>query len=328
LGVCMSVEDAPGKWVADMKISLNNEDHGTVLGYLSHLAQWPWFSLPWSVPGVVALALPFLRRGLPAWSQIRVCYFWVAGGLVFFSTWAMQPIHYLLPLAVPLAVLEAVLCHRAMGMIRGGQAQNAVRRLGVLNLLTFLALPVLTAALIYRHALAGRPLAITAGLVLAAPAALALWWFRSRPERAFSLCIATSACCAAVFSGWIQPQNSHRESIAQFARELAAIVPETEAVYFQKIEDAMPFYANRDFAKIALPDEPAEAPRELQWMDHGYLVLSRHRYDDLANSLGTRFNVELLLDGPGQSEIERDKQWILIRLSPLLTSKRIEQNPR
>lgn len=179
--------------------------------------------------------------------RLRFCSFWLTGNFVFFAALASQPIHYLLPLVPALGVIEAVLLHRFLSRIEAG---DLVRRdwviAAALNL-CFVGLSVGTSVSLYSRAHESIARAVVTGLCLSIPACLAARLMVSKPKGAYKLFVVTGVLCVAIITGWIEPRVSARKSIASFAHALVHSVPPHEPVHFTDTEEALPFYAQRDF---------------------------------------------------------------------------------
>ena len=319
VAVCLRVENAAASWLDDMRLSFDNHEDGKWVERFAHLGQWPWVCFPWSVPGVVALILPVVRRWLGGWADVRFFYFWLAGSVAFLCTWAKQPQHYLIPLVVPLSVVEAVLIHRAIAAFRQGEMNVHLNRLAVVFSLCFVALAPLLAALLHVYAGWATWLSVSAGAVVGIPVVVGVWQLRAAPTRAVWVCTASSLICLFIHAGWIQPRMTDPTSCAPFAKELAGIVPRSEPIYFLSLDYAIPFYADRDFRPLETSAE-TNLRTSLSSIGSGYLMLRRAKFDDLIDAARGAVVVSVLLENPKVAKQPKALELLLVRLDPLATT--------
>jgi len=313
-GVCLVIDDAIGQWLADMNRTLNNKDRAHFSNFFSHLAHWPMFSFPWSLPGVAALVVPVFRRWLPAWPRIRFIYFALVGPLVLLCLLAKQPMHFLLPLALPLAVIEAALIARTIELLRERQGGWLEASAAWLVCFGFVSFAGLAAGWVHRQADASLAAAALVGVALAAPAGVAAFWARSSPDRSLAALAASGLLSVTVFSAWLNPAISRDQSCSAFARQLERHVPAGEPVHFVNIQEELPFYADRTFRKIAgvERDEPDELLARLR---AGFVMINRRRYEELAESLALQFRAEIVAtDAEVDAKRRRRNELLLLRL--------------
>jgi 4-amino-4-deoxy-L-arabinose transferase-like glycosyltransferase len=295
--VCLRLPDAPARWWADMWLSLGNPGTRSGWSRFSHLGNWPGFGFPWTVLGLGALALPLLRGRFPEWPRLRLLYFAVVGNLLFFSTWSMQPIHYLLPLAVPLAALEGALAERLFESLPGPAGERRLLWAARILCLSGAGLAAFTAVFLWLRASVWPPWAAAWGTLLAAPAVLALLRLRSRPRTGFRLLALTGLLSVLTFSGVIWPAVSRKKSGATFAREIARRVPPGEPVHFLRMREAMPFYADRSFQKLGAGGGGEETAARLRALGRGFILTERGTCAGLARSLEPAVEFSELLGG-------------------------------
>lgn len=317
LAVCLRVENALGTWLRDIRLSFDNHDDGKWQEYFAHIGQWPWVCFPWSVAGLVALILPAIRRWVGDWTELRVCYFWLVGNIAFLCTWAMQPMHYLLPLVVPVSILEAALIHRAIAALRQGEVNVHLSRLAVVFSLCFLALAPLLATLLHVYADCAIWLAAVVAAIVGLPALVGVCRLHAAPARAFWCCTATSLACLFILAGWVQPRMTNPTSCAPFAKRLSAIVPASEPVYFLSMDDAVPFYANRDFRELD-PSDESDLRTSLSAIGNGYLMLRRAKFDELADAARGMAAISILLENQRVPKQPKSLELLLVRLDPLV----------
>lgn len=319
LAVCLRVESAIGAWLADARMSMQNHDNGNWQEYFAHIGQWPWVCFPWSVAGLVALVLPVIRNWLGNWPELRICYFWLIGNFAFLCTMAMQPMHYLLPLVVPMSILEAAIIHRAIAAVELGQQNVHLSRLMIAFSLCFLALAPLLGTLLHVYVGCNVWLSASVALIIGLPAVAGACQLRAAPMRAILCCAATSLASLFIFAGWVQPRMTDPTSCAPFSRQLAAIVPATEPIYFLSIDDAVPFYADRDFRELEPADE-SNLRSSLSAIGSGYLLLRRAKFDELANAAGGAVAHSVLLENRKVPKQPKSLELVLVWFEPLTTA--------
>ncbi|MBM3890078.1 MAG: glycosyltransferase family 39 protein [Verrucomicrobia bacterium] len=338
LAVWSQYPDYPARLWADMKISLVKDETKHGFSYLNHLINWPWFTFPWSALGLGALLLPLWRRALPDWPRLRFCYGWLIGNFALFATWAMQPMHYLLPVVPAVAVIEAALLRRlieaiqqrttdrrletvptgAIGTVGQCDAKHVAERASVrsvpserwrvrlhngqfqLHLVAallafcFAGFAIATAVFLHVRGSASVAISVAAAICLLVPIVIGAPRLFTGPDSAIGLYIAAGTMCVVTISGWIEPAVSARKSIACFGRELANLVPLREPVYFTDTKDALPFYAPREFRRLAVADARSLAD-QLAGKPEGYLLLARYRFDGAEPLLRERFTLHVVL---------------------------------
>ena len=294
LAVWSQYPDYPARLWADMKISLVKDPTKHGFSYLNHIGNWPWFTFPWSVLGIGALLLPLWRRALPDWPRLRFCYGWLIGNFAFFATWAMQPMHYLLPVVPAIAVIEAALLRRLIEVIELKKTDWLPRSVAIVLAVCFVGFAVGTAVFLYARGLVPAASCIAVAVCLLIPAVIAARWLFTKPDAATGFFVATGLMCVIVIAGWIEPAISQRKSIASVGKELVSQVPPREPVYFTETKEALPFYAPRRFRQLAATDAPAMADNLARIAD-GYLLLTRHRFEGAESSLRERFTLQVIL---------------------------------
>jgi hypothetical protein len=277
-----------------MKISLVKDETKHGFSYLNHIVNWPWFTFPWTVLGLGALLLPLWRRALPDWPRLRFCYGWLLGNFALFATWAMQPMHYLLPVVPAVAVIEAALLRRLIEAIQHRTADRRWKTVAALLAFCFAGFAAATTVFLNARGSVSVAASIAAAVCLLIPAVVAVCHLFTKPDAAIGLFVAAGVMCVLVISGWIEPAISQRRSIASFGRELADLVPPREPVYFTETKEALPFYAPREFRRLVAADARALADN-LAKVSEGYLLLMRYRFDDAEPSLRERFSLRVML---------------------------------
>ncbi len=294
LAVWSQYPDYPARLWADMKISLVKDETKHGFSYLNHVINWPWFTFPWSVLGLGALLLPLWRRALPDWPRLRFCYGWLIGNFALFATWAMQPMHYLLPIVPAVAIIEAALLRRLIEAIQSKQAGRSLRSVAVTLAFCFAGFAVATAVFLHVRGAASIATSAAAAVCLLIPVVIAARDLFTKPDAAAGLFVAAGLMCVLVISGWIEPAVSHRKSIASFGRELTSLVPPREPVYFTETKDALPFYAPREFRRLAVADARALTDN-LANVSEGHLLLARYRFEAAEPLLRERFTLQVIL---------------------------------
>jgi hypothetical protein len=168
--------------------------------------------------------------------------------------------------------------------------------------LSFLALALVTAGMMQQRAATPMLVALAVGGVLAVLGVLGAARLADRPRQSFVLLVLAGLIAVSIFSGWIRPRMSRRGSCARFATELAARVPVGAPVLFVEIEEAVPFYARRDFRKVAT----AALPERMGTLGRGYVLVTRATYGALRATAPPHTELRVLLEADNHKDPRED----------------------
>jgi 4-amino-4-deoxy-L-arabinose transferase-like glycosyltransferase len=289
----------------------------------------PVLALPWSVMAVVGIALPLVRnrRVEVPWrsSSVWFAWWWVAGNLAVFSTWAVAKPNYFLPCLPGLALLAGMAWIRLNRVARSRARSAALARflLGVqwlCCLLVGILVPIITPSYLPEASYAW--LSVLGG---SAVAAVALGWrlWRSGRDVLALLPVGLAAALGlALGYGMIAPAGNATRGHRRLAGQLEQLVPRDvqRLRFFHEIDEGLWFYLRApslapvpgsqpqysdSFDKLVplLSSGPAQdpfiAPRNrekhllVDWLrrrgrDEPYLLVRDRLYDLLARELSGR----------------------------------------
>jgi 4-amino-4-deoxy-L-arabinose transferase-like glycosyltransferase len=210
-------------------------------------------AVPWSVMAVAGIALPLVRNRRVKTpcraSSVWFAWWWVAGNLAVFSTWAVAKPNYFVPCLPGLALLVGMAWIRLHRVARA-PARSAAATLARLVLgaqwLGFLLVGILAPIFAPRY-LPEAPYAWLIVLGGSAVAGIAVGWriWRSgRDVLALMPVGAACACCLAIGYGMIAPAGNAARGHRRLAGRLEQLISRDvhELRFFHEIDEGLWFY--------------------------------------------------------------------------------------
>jgi 4-amino-4-deoxy-L-arabinose transferase-like glycosyltransferase len=213
----------------------------------------PALSLPWSVMAVAGIALPLVRsRGVKArWraSSVWFAWWWVAGNLAVFSTWAVAKPNYFIPCLPGLALLAGMAWIRLNRVAQApawSVAAVLARFLLGAQWLSFLLVGILVPILTPSY-LPEAPYVWLFVLGGSAVTGIALGWRLWRSRRDVLALLPIGATCAfglAVGYGMIAPSGNAARGHRRLAGHLEQLVPPDvqKLRFYHEIDEGLWFY--------------------------------------------------------------------------------------
>ena len=281
----------------------------------------PALSLPWSVMAVAGIALPLVRnrRVKATWraSSIWFAWWWVAGNLAVFSTWAVAKPNYFIPCLPGLALLAGMAWIRLNRVARArawSVAAAMARLLLGVQWLGFLLVGILVPILTPSY-LPEAPSAWLFVLGGSAVAGIALGWRLWRSGREVMTLLPIGATCAfglAVGYGMIAPAGNAARGHRRLAGQIEQLVPRDvqEVRFYHEIDEGLWFYLRAP----RLAPVPGSQPQYSDSFDKLVPLLSSERSSAQAldhSSVSRNRDKHLLLDWLRCQG--RDGSYLLIR---------------
>lgn len=217
------------------------------------ILEWPAMVLPWVVPGLVGIALPFIRqRRVELSDQGRSVWFpwwWVMGNLATFSCWAVAKPNYFVPCLPGMAILLGIAWVHLCRIARDpGEPRLALLARSLLQgqWVALFLMGILT-PLVTRSFLPGSDStwSVLIGAVFAAGVVLGVRAWR-RGADALALAPLTAAVAFGVQIGYgvLAPTENTARSHRGLAARIERLVPrDLESLYFfHEIDEGLWFY--------------------------------------------------------------------------------------
>jgi hypothetical protein len=204
---------------------------------------WFWMTVPWVAVAVLAVVLPFLRRGRGYRPEIWFPWWWTVGNLVMFCLWTVAKPNYYLPCLPGVALLTGIEWVR---LTRSARVASASARWflqvhWVVLFVAALALPVV----VRQRAPALEGWAVLCGLTLAAAVVASAWaWRRGADAGAMAPLVGALAVGVLVGYGAIAPAQDPAHSHRALAAALDRLLPPQARtiMFYHELDEGLWFY--------------------------------------------------------------------------------------
>jgi 4-amino-4-deoxy-L-arabinose transferase-like glycosyltransferase len=254
--VALSDPNAVGVWLLEMgqKAGSAGITHHRKRDVLA--IEWPGMTAPWTLVAMVAVALPFLKRGRDLRPTIWLPWWWAMGNLAMFCLWSVAKPNYYLPCLPGVALMVGVGWVRACRAARGAGVEGVRAR-------RFLAGPWI--------GLGGAAVAVSAYVgvkfpgflpaALAASAAVLLGvgfsvraWRRGADGLTLAPLVGALVVVILVGYGAVAPAFNARNSHRQLAATLDRLLPPGQhtVLFYKQLDEGLWYYL-RDRALLPVP---------------------------------------------------------------------------
>jgi 4-amino-4-deoxy-L-arabinose transferase-like glycosyltransferase len=284
------------------------------------IAEWFWMAMPWTPLAVVALALPFTRRGRSARPTIWFAWLWAFANLLMFSTWSVAKPNYYVPCLPAVALLAGSEWVRLARAARSGAfgPRLMLQSIWVALFVIACAAPVVLSQRVPDLVVPAVALAVVVGLGVVGSA----WaWRRGAEGMALAPVAGAVSCSVLIIYGAIARPVVSNQSHRPLAATINQIVPDDEStvMFFHELDEGLWFYLrNRHLAPV-----PGSQPETNDAHD---LLMEARRGELVQNpQLRIRRDLDILLGWI--ADPERSTSYMLIRdrvydhFSPALKGK-------